>query len=1254
MVPGLAGVGPAELRLDGAVLFADISGYTELTETMLARGEEGLERLSGLLDRALGHYVTLVQGHGGEVLSFAGDALIAHWPAETGTIPSDATRRAVRCAERLVAWEGPVERGLRPQLHIGVDCGPLWCARVGDDEQRALVFGGASVRGALQAGASAGRGEIATTVRAREALHVHGSTVASMLADSVAPPGYVHASEPPAPSSRGRGAWTPELRHVTALFVRVDGFDEDAPDSLSRLDHAVREVQAALRPFSASPGRWGIDDKGLYLLVVFGVPLNAHKDDGSRALRGALAIEAALARLATTCSIGIASGKVFCGPIGAPLRRENVAIGRAMNLAARLMSAGMGVLYAGATAGIEDDLALEPAGPLTVKGFVEPVTVYSVRSRAGRGSAAPPIHGREAERKILRDALDVVREGPGGTVVIEGEAGIGKSVLVDDLVARARASGVHTVVTSNDPSEHSPALSAWRSVFREVLGARASDDAATIASLADRWFARHPDLKPFAPLLSAALRVELPETDVTRHMDAPARVERTIRFLAEVLDAALPRPALVVVEDGHWMDPDSWLLARAVAELDRVLLVLTTRPVPRRPEEQAFRDRPGVVELVPTALDAEAIAQLVRDRLDASSVADGLVASVLQRSAGNPLVAAEVVYMLRETERAVPQSGHWVLVTRESQAPESQTPLSVRGLVADRVDNLTPVQAMTLKAASAVGSRFSPDLLRQILPYEAREDVLVTLTDLTSHQFVEPGSDAGGYAFRHDLFREVVYDLMLHDQRRALHASIARALEARGGAVESALLARHWFSAGDLPRTLRHADAAATQALQAGAYREAIYFVEQCIECAAQDPALRPDTATLTRWRRQLADAHHGLGDLVRRRADATRALEAAHVTVNPKRPNMAASVVLRLGNELVASALPSMRGLLPSRATPSELHPDLARVYRHLVELAYFDNDGLGMLWGALHAVESAKRASLLSDLARAYAQLGGTLGLAPRLPLAGVFLRRAVDAARRSSDPHAEAYAHMITCLHGVGMAEWELVERSTTACIRLGERTGDSATTGNARMVRFWSAYYRGVMHDAWREATALRDLATEAQHNQHGAWARRALGLLSVRAGDGKRAIPWLEEARAAISEGNNVNEMLETDGILAHARLLEGDLVGAEQAARGALALARSVSIPTSHGTLSGIVGSLETVFALHERTPSMAGWEPMVRDAIDTLGRYRRTFAVARPALHRWRGRWHASRGEMRRAKAEMKAGERVAEELGMAGAPAG
>ena len=139
-----AGAQPSEARFEGTVLFADISGYTRLTETLCGAGDEGLERLSGLLNQSFSRYVEVVHAHGGEVASFAGDSLLACWDA-------GGAEEARRCAEAL--------RG--DELHLGLASGAVWVARLGGwFGGWELLVGGPAVREAFQCAGRARKGEV--------------------------------------------------------------------------------------------------------------------------------------------------------------------------------------------------------------------------------------------------------------------------------------------------------------------------------------------------------------------------------------------------------------------------------------------------------------------------------------------------------------------------------------------------------------------------------------------------------------------------------------------------------------------------------------------------------------------------------------------------------------------------------------------------------------------------------------------------------------------------------------------------------------------------------------------------------------------------------------------------------------------------------------------------------------------------------------------------------------------------------------
>ncbi|HXU81639.1 MAG TPA: adenylate/guanylate cyclase domain-containing protein, partial [Polyangia bacterium] len=261
-----AGAEPSEARFDGTVLFADVSGYTRLTETLCGAGDEGLERLSGLLNQSFSRYVEVVHAHGGEVASFAGDSLLACWEA-------GGADEARRCAEAL--------RG--DELHLGLASGPIWVARLGGwFGGWELLVGGAAVREAFQCATRAKKGE---------------AVVGDLLvrdAPSRPPPLRGGGGDPLRGGGgalawhrgllprivRERGATVPaELRVVSCLFVRIDGLDETSPQALGRAQAAVFALREAMTGRAGSTRRLVLDDKGLVFILVLGDPLNAHTDD---------------------------------------------------------------------------------------------------------------------------------------------------------------------------------------------------------------------------------------------------------------------------------------------------------------------------------------------------------------------------------------------------------------------------------------------------------------------------------------------------------------------------------------------------------------------------------------------------------------------------------------------------------------------------------------------------------------------------------------------------------------------------------------------------------------------------------------------------------------------------------------------------------------------------------------------------------------------------------------------------------------
>ncbi len=341
-----------------ATLVADVSGFTARTEALVAQGRDGVERAKGDLDGFFGTLVDSVHAHAGDVLKFAGDGLLATWSGSDDLGgPAAALQRAASCAQEA-------RKRLRAQPTPGVHVRMM----IGWGQVRLEVLGGPLDRWEL-----AVSGDALTQLDAIDALSRPDEIVLTSQARQVAGPmirgeviggGHLRLESlvgwpgiPKVPrevrpdlearmrsfipravqASLGSGyeEWTAELRRVTVVFVHLPDLDGSVWDQV-----AIRAFQEQLYRFEGSLNKLGPDPRGVMALAAFGLPPIAHEEDALRGARAAKAIHQALVAQGRPCSLGVATGKVFCGLVGTEERCEYTLIGDAVNLAARLAKLG--------------------------------------------------------------------------------------------------------------------------------------------------------------------------------------------------------------------------------------------------------------------------------------------------------------------------------------------------------------------------------------------------------------------------------------------------------------------------------------------------------------------------------------------------------------------------------------------------------------------------------------------------------------------------------------------------------------------------------------------------------------------------------------------------------------------------------------------------------------------------------------------------------------------------------------------------
>jgi tetratricopeptide (TPR) repeat protein len=618
-----------------------------------------------------------------------------------------------------------------------------------------------------------------------------------------------------------------------------------------------------------------------------------------------------------------------------------------------------------------------------------------------------------------------------------------------------------------------------------------------------------------------------------------------------------------------------------------------------------------------------------------------VVAEIERQTGGNAFFIEEFLLYLRESSRlrVVDDRVELDRAARGGDVPR------LHGIVTSRLDSLPPASQALVKAASAIGQVFSPRLLADIIRDRTEGEITAALEQLSRHRLVIPDGNGTFFRFAHALVRNVAYELMLFEQRRSLHREIARCLESADFpelATGPALLCHHWSAADDDEQTLKYADLAASEALQLGACREAVGFLQRCQELSGR--VATPRLAQI-RWRRQLSEASGRLGDLAARRAHAEAALALAERRPTPSRARAVLGTFGRLAWRALRRRLPLPIG--PARSAEKRaLALELARAHRQLSVAAYFAGDPPNIIRHASSALVQAERAGPSAELVGALSEIGACFGLAGFDGIARRYLDKAGRLAERVGDPAAMAWALVVRCLYRVGRGEWAGAladaDRSQPVC----EALGDHVNWANAQILRFWVHHYRGEAGPARATADALHARAERTGNQQQRAWSLRTLALCALYGGAVDEAAPLLETALDLLSGSADSNEVIPAWATLALARWRQGDRPRALSLAHRALEATTLGGRPTGHSTLEGCSAFTEVLFASED--PRSETGRRLRERCLRILSQHSRVFPISRPRYLLWRGQQEWALGKPRAAEARWRAGLALAEARGL------
>ena len=815
------------------------------------------------------------------------------------------------------------------------------------------------------------------------------------------------------------------------------------------------------------------------LMGVFGVP-TIQEDHAIRACHAALALLSEVARTSADFKrrhgfdiqvrVGLNSGPVVLATSVESGHLSYDALGPTTHLASRMETAAEPgtIALSDHTARLVRHLfRCKPIGQKALKGFKQPQYVHlllrpiDLRSSdygPGTINVHSPLVGREREIGEISASFEALNRGEGSFILISGEPGIGKTRLLAEAKQSLKGGvtwleghaisfgqrlsywpfvemlkpflGIHEILDDNE---------SWRRVqhrLAEVMGADASE------------------YLPYVAVL-LGLDVREPYTELVSNLDAEslgAQIMRAGWHLFEQL--AKGAPVVIAIEDLHWVDGSSVAFLEHLLPLASrapIVICATSRPdseIPRR-LKNAADGFPGLhmteISLLPLPVrdSQRLIGNIIDDQADTSRIRD----LILYKAEGNPFFTQELIKTLVDSKILVHGESGWIARDEEIALPDT-----VDGVIMARIDRLDDRLKQVLATASVIGRRFLHRVLQAVT--EQSNDLEDRLTRLKAVEIIDEARRTPelAYLFHHALVQEAVYESILIERRKSIHARVAEFLEALYGdhAREMAsLLAFHYARAEKYDNALKYLLLAAEQSNRMAADDEALLHYEEAVRAYGR--------VSGTNWDKdQRAAIEYHLGVIYLRRSDHAQAL--AHLTnalsiYGEHIPQSRAAVLIAIAREFAVQVVHRLAPRPAQRRADASVDPSKLMLVRADEALAWTMSmlDHLRTVCIAFRSLNLAEKFAIAEGIAKGSAGFGWGLDCLGFNSLALHYYQRAMEVAEQINNPSILGWVWNLMAAHDYIIGRWrESGERFDKSRDFLA-RSGDLVTWTSACVQR-----------------------------------------------------------------------------------------------------------------------------------------------------------------------------------------------------------
>lgn len=863
---------------NAVLLFADISGFTAMSERLAALGKEGAEEVNKIINSFFGPLIKMIYKWQGDIYRFGGDAFLAFFQEKTGI--GSASERAAAAAVEVLKFVKKYSTtktkagSFKIKIHIGLIKGKVFFKDLKSD----FFLAGRAVNELMKLIDLADPGEIIVDAGVRSELSdvvfkpkkgvwrlidikkklMVKAVESENQIEKIAPriieskftdlkgyiPDWLFKRIELKPYFDYRDG---EHRKVAVVFLHFSGIPYDANPirASAMLDNFHRIVKETISKYDGWLNAIDIYKDSERVLAVFGFP-KAYEDDEKRAALFTYEIMNHPQLKNLNIRAGINAGSVFAAPVGSSLRREYATLGDAVNLAARLGAKAENKSIVASETIFNKTFAIfdyESLGEKEYKGKKKKILSYRLIKKKQIEkkvlskwlSESASIVGRQGEIQQISKLIDLVRKAKGQILEISGEPGIGKSRLTQELVKMSGKAEFQ--IFKGDCISYGSAFSyhPWVDILTDFFEILPADNVkvrqAKIKSksaLVDR------KLVEWLPVIGEVMSVPFPETSLTKLLDAKIKKQRVFDIIFDFMKyITKSKPANIIIEDVHWADTASMELINYIGrniEDKPILLTLVHRPLKKKEE---FMEKKFNTAIVLRELSKEDSLELVKNLLSIKDITKDFRELIIEKSQGNPFYIEELVKSLIEQGYVKEEKGTWKFT---GDVKKLQLPDTVEAVILSRIDRLDLQERDVLQVASVLGREFDDFLIGGIYPDEAllgRSLKNLQRLDLIKQ---EKREKQPRYFFKHIMTREVAYGTLSFTRKQELHRQTGVFVEDRLKERKEeflGLLSYHFYAGGDYDKSLLYSVEAGEKAKRVYANEEAIEFFTRAIDSYA-------------------------------------------------------------------------------------------------------------------------------------------------------------------------------------------------------------------------------------------------------------------------------------------------------------------------------------------------------------------------------------------------------------------------------------